>query len=459
MGLFLQTTLPPNGLGQVGSAAKTSKGPRALGLLELTPNGKARLIPITILIDGKYYDASAYKAAPVPMALWSDTVYEGLLTGVSQGLFTVTGALQRKDPGDVTEWMAEGTWQSAASLKANVKKKPVASEPRGMNEDEGPPVLRRGGSDKPKPPEPPAASATTPQPQPGTSPVVTTPAASASSSQQEPAQDDNPPEDKDRPMLKRGKAATSTLATPNPAAVTSAKTSAPAPSTAPSSTATPSGVSSATQAANQSQLIPAISDAHSPELIPYAYVMKPEEEQQFRQTMLAMAADEVRARAGQPASASGVVSQKARASSQRNKTVGGKLVQPIFEDVQLRVFDLGNVNEPELILTAKARMPQRSAGKETSPAAQNQNKDLQYMITLVARGDVNGDFHKAMANITDTQHLDAIPRLDLIDAVDVDGDGRGELLFREVSQAGSAFVVYRVIGDRLYPLFQGVPGQ
>ena len=39
--------------------------------------------------------------------------------------------------------------------------------------------------------------------------------------------------------------------------------------------------------------------------------------------------------------------------------------------------------------------------------------------------------------------------------VDVDGDGRGELLFRQVSDAGSAFVIYRVIGDRLYPLFQG----
>ena len=60
--------------------------------------------------------------------------------------------------------------------------------------------------------------------------------------------------------------------------------------------------------------------------------------------------------------------------------------------------------------------------------------------------------------MTDTEHLDVIPRLELIDAVDVDGDGRGELLFREVSDAGSAFVVYRVIGDHLYPLFQGAPG-
>jgi hypothetical protein len=177
--------------------------------------------------------------------------------------------------------------------------------------------------------------------------------------------------------------------------------------------------------------------------------MQPGEEQEFRKKMLAIAADEVRARAGQPASTSGKASQPAHSSSQRAKATA---VQPIFEDVQLRVFDLGNVNEAELVLTAKARMPQSPHQKQ--PA----NPDLQYMITIVARQDVNGDLHKALANITDTQHLDAIPRLELIDAVDVDGDGRGELLFREVSEAGTAFVVYRVIGDRLYPLFQGTPG-
>ena len=49
-----------------------------MGLLQLAPNGKAHLIPITILYDGEFYDASAYKAAPVPMALESGTVYEAV---------------------------------------------------------------------------------------------------------------------------------------------------------------------------------------------------------------------------------------------------------------------------------------------------------------------------------------------------------------------------------------------
>jgi hypothetical protein len=429
-------------------------------LLELAPDGKAHLIPITILIDGKYYDASAYKAAPVPMALWADTVYEGILTGVSQGLFTVSGAQQRKDQDGTTEWMADGSWQTTAALKARVKKKPLAATPRGINEDEGPPVLRRGGSEKPKPPEPPAAPTTTAQTQPATPPASTpapTPAASASPSQQEPSQDDNPPEDKDRPTLKRGTPpATSASENPSATPVLEGKTPASTPSTAPASSP---AVSSAAPTASQVQLIPAISDEHSPDLIPYAFNTKPEEEQQFRKTMLAMAADEVRARAAPPATARAGASQKAHAALNSGKTAAGKLVQPIFDDVQLRVFDLGNVNEPELILTAKAHMPEHSPAKGTTSATQNQNQGLQYMITLVARGDINGDFHKGLVNITDTQHFDAIPRLDLIDAVDVNGDGRGELLFRQVSEAGSAFVVYSVIGDRLYPLFQSAPAQ
>ena len=138
--------------------------------------------------------------------------------------------------------------------------------------------------------------------------------------------------------------------------------------------------------------------------------------------MLAIAADEVRARsrAAWRRPAANPRSRLTLLRSAPNATA----LQPIFEDVQLRVFDLGNVNEAELVLTAKARMPQTPHQKQ--PAS----PDLQYMITIVARQDVNGDLHKALANITDTQHLDAIPSLELIDAVDVDGDGRGELLFR-----------------------------
>ena len=98
---------------QVSPREKKPKGPRALGLVELSSSGKAHLVPIAILIDGEFYDAGAYKAAPVPMALESGTVYEAVRTGISQGLFTVSGALEANN-----NWIAEGTWQSASALAA-----------------------------------------------------------------------------------------------------------------------------------------------------------------------------------------------------------------------------------------------------------------------------------------------------------------------------------------------------
>jgi hypothetical protein len=119
--------------------------------------------------------------------------------------------------------------------------------------------------------------------------------------------------------------------------------------------------------------------------------------------------------------------------------------------VQLRFFDLSSSNEPVLVLTAKAHMP-RPSGFAPAKA-----EDLQYFITFVARADIYGELRKLFSNVTDTRHLDAIPRMELIDAVDVDGDGRGELLFRQISDAGSAYDIYRVTGDQLWPLFEGTP--
>lgn len=456
------------------SRPKTSKGPRALGLLELPPKGKAHLIPITILIDGKYYDAGAYKAAPVPMALWSDTVYEAVRTGVSLGLFTVTGALQAKDPNSGMEWIAEGTWQTASEVKAKAAKKPVPSIPRGMNDDEGPPVLLRRSTEKSKsdssaPAPTTAQTQPTPNNPPAPSPPATTsappPAAASSPSAptappQQPRAEEQSPEDQDRPALKRGKAgaAAAEEAQRKSAADTSAKAAGHAALT-PANAAPASAVPPGTQAVSQIQLVPAISDSNGPDPLPYTYSMKPEEEEKFRKKMLAMAADEIRARAAAIGASSTSSQQPIHRSTQHGKTAA-KRVQPIFEDVQLRVFDLADINEPELVLTANARMPQvprKNQGASSDSASQAEA--LQYMITLVVREDVNGDLHKSLANVTDTQHLDVIPQLELIDAVDVDGDGRGELLFRQVSDAGSAFVIYRVIGDRLYLLFQGALGK
>ena len=158
-----------------------------------------------------------------------------------------------------------------------------------------------------------------------------------------------------------------------------------------------------------------------------------------------MATDEllakVRAYTGAPA--------EPPASARSRKAAPAKSPQPAFDDVQLKIFDLSSTNEPILVLTATAHMPPSPKSESSAPA------DTQYFVTLVARNDIYNDLHKAFSNVTDNHHLDAIPRMELVDAVDADGDGRGELLFRKVSDTGSAYNVYRQIGDQLWPLFEG----
>jgi hypothetical protein len=424
-GLLLAQSIPTGFAG--GKTAP--KGPRALGLVELTHDGKARLIPITILYDGQFYDASAYKAAPVPMSLETGTVFEAVRNGVSQGLFTVTGALQAHDT-----WIGEGTWQSASAIAAAADaaaKKKAALSKTAPEPVEGPPVLRRAGPEKQKKPSEPVEAA----PPAATNPAATTPAApppgpaSASTAPAVTPADEDP----NRPVLRRGLPPPEKKQ-PETSVLTSAKSEPAKPAAKPAS--------------GSLEIIPAISDADGPDPRPYGYSMKPEEVQRLRKKILALAADEVRSRAAQLAGEAVESPSTARLTSKPGTSA--KLPQPAFEEVQLRVFDLSNSNEPILVLTATASMPGRT--KDTSP-------DLRYLLTLVARNDIYGELHKAFVNLTDTQHLDVLPRLELIDAVDADGDGRGELLFRQVSDAGSAFLLYRVIGDRLWPLFQGTPGQ
>jgi hypothetical protein len=448
LGLVLAQTAPA----QFAKRDVASAGPRALGLLELAANGKARLVPVVIMLDGKFYDASAYKASPVPMALESGTVYEAVRTGVSQGLFTVAGARQANNA-----WFGEGTWQSASAIAAAAaKKQAAASKPPEKEKDlDAPPVLRRPGSEKPKPPE--AVPATAPAP--GAAPAAPAPAASAPAASAPAASVPSPAvaptpapatapapappvaeEDAGRPVLRRGK----------PAAMPAESDGFPESAAKPGAAAPSKAASSGKDAI---QIIPAISDASGPEPRPYAYSLKPEEEQEFRKKMLALAGSEINARIQQRAAGTAQSSAAAHSSGKAGKVAAAKGPQPSFEDVQLRVFDLSNSNEPVLVLTAKARMPEASTVKGATTA------DLQYLVSLVARDDLYGELHKAFSSVTDTRHLDAEPRMELIDAVDADGDGRGELLFRQVSDAGSAFVLYRVIGNQLWPLFEGAPGQ
>ena len=93
-------------------------------------------------------------------------------------------------------------------------------------------------------------------------------------------------------------------------------------------------------------------------------------------------------------------------------------------DYDLRAFDLDFSNSPTLVLTAKAPAP------SAKPAG---GGEFDYFVTVVARVDINGQAQKIFTSVTDNPHLDAFPRMEIIDALDADANGRGDLLFREHS--------------------------
>jgi hypothetical protein len=143
-----------------------------------------------------------------------------------------------------------------------------------------------------------------------------------------------------------------------------------------------------------------------------------------------------------------------------------------LQDVQVKFFDLLMDNYPEVVLTA--RQPAGAAPKPTSRRATRASQKSgaseapteaapDVYVTLVARGDLDGNLRTLFSNITDARHLDVSPRLELLDAVDADGEGYGELLFHKVWGASTPLegnvVLYRVGPDNLVELFDASPPQ
>ena len=405
------------------------KGPRAVALLQLAENGKAHLIPVAIMIDGRFYDAGAYKADPVPLALQSETVYEAQKTGVPQGLFTVAGAFHNNKNG----WAADGTWKTEAQIEADKTKARADAAKRNQKApaDEdigGPPKLKRPTSSGPanspaQTKNPPASTSGSGSSSAPVGSQTSAPSSKSSDAGRSPTASTSSGaiDDPNRPTL-RHQAASETTHEQTKAGGESEPLQGPL------------------------QFIPAISDAAGPDPRPYAYEMKPDEEQSLMQKMQAMAADEVRSRAahlGHESADAKTPATKPPTTTRKSAAQKANKPAPEFHDAQLRVFDLSNSNEPVLVFTCQAKLP---------------GSDLDYMVALVARQDIYADVHKVFAQTTDDKHLDVVPRYELVDAVDANGDGVGELLFRQVWDSGTAYSIYSVIGDRLWPLFEGKPG-
>ena len=151
----------------------------------------------------------------------------------------------------------------------------------------------------------------------------------------------------------------------------------------------------------------------------------------------------------------------ARAALQKFADSHGGARVGALENSDIRSFDLALANQATVVLTASAHAAPPAAtpvrrGSAQRPAAlapTPADSDLTFWVTIVARENYNGDLRQLAAWTTDSKHLDAYARMELIDAIDADGDGKGELLFRAVNDLGRSFVIDRVTADQVVTLY------
>jgi len=204
------------------------------------------------------------------------------------------------------------------------------------------------------------------------------------------------------------------------------------------------GISASTETV---RTVAAVSDAAGPAPQSYKFFWKTGEEEERRNQMLTLAENEVRAYAVALAKNQIPARPVAPRAAAAGRRTPAKQEQPVFEKIQFRAFDVWLTNQPVMIFSAEAHFPEAAGA---AAAAQP------FSVSLVARTDIYGDLRKLYSGVTDKFHMDVTPRLELIDAVDADGDGRGELLFREATDAGSGYVIYRATGDKLWKMFDSL---
>ncbi|HZD93662.1 MAG TPA: hypothetical protein VE133_05365 [Candidatus Sulfotelmatobacter sp.] len=121
-----------------------------------------------------------------------------------------------------------------------------------------------------------------------------------------------------------------------------------------------------------------------------------------------------------------------------------------LRNVLMRSFDLDLSNDAVVVLSAEIPGSYLSPGAKETPG-----KFVSRYVTVIARVNFEGVPQKLAASVTDSTRLDVAPRLELIDAVDVDGDGPAELLFREYSFDQKSFIIYGVGRNAVTKVFEG----
>lgn len=400
-------------------ARKPHTGPRAIAVLENIPTQKAgqestryRILPVAIWYQGQYYDASIYKASPIPMALQAEVTYDVERGGEPLG--TISVGLASPDPAG---WRAEGELR-AASSKEPEHKAVIGNITEAQGSDERPRLHRPGASASNS-----STTAAPPTPAPSSSPSAISPPApspAAAQPQPEPA----PPEDPNRPQLRRGKP------TGTPAAATPGVTAKP-------NTAKPAG--------QRGPDLVGISDEQRDDPHIFKLQWAKADVERLTTTATQQAATETEKYVQQHFPQLAQAPAPRRTANQHSTKPPEKgPPAPSLENVETHAFDVDFDNDPEIVVT----------GRRTVANADGVTHTI--FVTYVTREEGGHDWRALLAYITDDTRLDEFPRLRLVDAVDTDGDGVGKFLFREsgsVDAEEQAFRIYATGPDKLRLVF------
>ncbi|MBV8208290.1 MAG: hypothetical protein JO041_16005 [Acidobacteria bacterium] len=382
---------------------------------------------MTVFLDHQYYDGATFKASPTPMALLPATVYDVERGGAPVGTIEV-GFASRAPEG----WRGDGELSQAGPREH----KQVLGERTDYETSDERPRLRHGGEPAPAstvPAAPPGPKADKPAESSAQPSSVTPPSGNGSDGASSAAQADDP----NRPRLARGKPLPELKPAPD------AATAAP-----------PAGKTAAAAQPALPELV-GISDEKPSD--PHTYALQWDKKELDRLTDQAVHLAQVEMakyvkahfaaapESGTPEGKPGPGAKpKAGGSRRANRQQPAEEPLASLDDVRVRAFDLDFDNDPEVVLT----------GRHVETGADGVSHTI--FIAYVAREEGGHDFHPLLDYITDDTRLDEFPRLRLVDAVDADGDGIGELLFRAssaVDAEGHDFRVYATGPDRLRIVF------
>jgi hypothetical protein len=186
-------------------------------------------------------------------------------------------------------------------------------------------------------------------------------------------------------------------------------------------------------------ILPAVSDSSGPEPHSFGFHYSAGEEEKLRAAMEKLARAELAKNAGTHSPAAAAARGRTPSRQTRTTPVAPSVE---FSEPHFAAYDVNSNNAPVVVYSATAMV----------------NGAKKY-ITVAAWEEIDQSLRRVFGNITDDAHLDVYPRLELVDAFDANGKGRGELLFRAYSDRGSRFVLYHAGPDSLELLFDSARGE